>query len=1018
MTEVAYTVGMVEVAVGSGAQLGRIGGGSLFGLAGFACPFAACSLGLLTCAVIGFGFEDEPCDHVESDESESAISWKTFCTSRIFVAVAGVFAAYMVTGLLDATLPQHLELHLGLSVFEISCFSSLRSLVYLMVSWTCAQMLRGTASLELMLCVGFVLATLGLTMLAAPQSWVTDAEEYALGTRPRALDAWGDQLASLIMTSAGNALLFVPGLPLMQNEVRHLGAGAAEKVSSLLMAAMSGGEFFGPIVGEASWCSTWTLAAPRPSSRSCCCPLSASATSPTNLSFGQGPPSANSKAYSPGKYHLQRTVPRPCDELVNTHGPGECIQVPPIGLPGHRNAQSNSQCPDTTSCLHILQRWLRHGAVDLPKELCWQGKSRRERALERASGPNARLTPPGICKAVYTHFHSASRAAHWTGEERGLTIPRITGELATAGEIHVALEPAWKALVEDRNNKGLVPPKEEGQAQPPLGEAEAAFQYTRTQRGEVDSARLLLVFGLVPAARKHLDPGTLHLFEQDRNGSEKGSVMLQSAKLRYPDGSTPLHMAATFGLTDSLRSLLLAGADLQATATSGVQAIHAAAIAGHAEIVRVLVEHKANIDARHSFAQNTPLHFAAEMGHVQVVRMLCQLGADVEAEKSQGGSALHTAADTDNAEVARVLLESCGADPEALLLGDTVPLYLAAGRGFPAVLDVLMAAGADPDRTLRSRKKIGVGKVPEGALPGSSPQAPGWEESNGATALHNACENGHLAAVTSLLEAGARQLATMQGVTPLITALQYRHPHVAVALLDARTPANVGVVSPLDGQSALHIAAAYSYASIVARIVLQGAATDLRDRAGNTPLDYARGEVRWLLHRFYGRDPRLDTIVRSELQNTKKALSQIYDAEVDDAKKKVYLRHLALAEDTGQLAAEVARLAKRAKESDVQRFNVARFLLAGSDLPIALEAMLQRTEMSMTVGLVLLGLRPKEVVYKPKNQVLQVDGKHLFFRVELLLKTATEEDADAAAVQELAQAILEFDELDSPHLEL
>ncbi|CAJ1440251.1 unnamed protein product [Effrenium voratum] len=258
------------------------------------------------------------------------------------------------------------------------------------------------------------------------------------------------------------------------------------------------------------------------------------------------------------------------------------------------------------------------------------------------------------------------------------------------------------------------------------------------------------------------------------------------------------------------------------------------------------------------------------MGHVQVVRMLCQLGADVEAEKSQGGSALHTAADTDNAEVARVLLESCGADPEALLLGDTVPLYLAAGRGFPAVLDVLMAAGADPDRTLRSRKKIGVGK------------APGWEESNGATALqlgrlrlrrclggsggsgvlklrHNACENGHLAAVTSLLEAGARQLATMQGVTPLITALQYRHPHVAVALLDARTPANVGVVSPLDGQSALHIAAAYSYASIVARIVLQGAATDLRDRAGNTPLDYARGEVRWLLHRFYGRDPRLES---------------------------------------------------------------------------------------------------------------------------------------------------------------
>ncbi|CAJ1444299.1 unnamed protein product [Effrenium voratum] len=967
-TEVAYTVGMVEVAVGSGAQLGRIGGGSLFGLAGFACPFAACSLGLLTCAVIGFGFEDEPCDHVESDESESAISWKTFCTSRIFVPVAGVFAAYMVTGLLDATLPQHLELHLGLSVFEISCFSSLRSLVYLMVSWTCAQMLRGTASLELMLCVGFVLATLGL-MLAAPQSWVTDAEEYALGTRPRAL-AWGDQLASLIMTSAGNALLFVPGLPLMQNEVRHLGAGAAEKVSSLLMAAMSGGEFFGPIVGGVlvqhldfggataifavlllpfvglSYVAHKSVFWARPSLSQLEGLLTRqvsfaeeSQDLATNLSIPMDPESA---------YRFRRLA------FLGTEMHSRIHSVP-------TQRRAFISCKD--------------GSATAPSTF-----RRNFEAGKASPGESARLSTrlPG---------QMPGRAAHWTGEERGLTIPRITGELATAA---AALQ---------------------------LNQAEAAFQYTRTQRGEVDSARLLLVFGLVPAAR-HLDPGTLHLFEQDRNGSEKGSVMPQSAKLRYPDGSTPLHMAATFGLTDSLRSLLLAGADLQATATSGVQAIHAAAIAGHAEIVRVLVEHKANIDARHSFAQNTPLHFAAEMGHVQVVRMLCQLGADVEAEKSQGGSALHTAADTDNAEVARVLLESCGADPEALLLGDTVPLYLAAGRGFPAVLDVLMAAGADPDRTLRSRKKIGVGKVPEGALPGSSPQAPGWEESNGATALHNACENGHLAAVTSLLEAGARQLATMQGVTPLITALQYRHPHVAVALLDARTPANVGVVSPLDGQSALHIAAAYSYASIVARIVLQGAATDLRDRAGNTPLDYARGEVRWLLHRFYGRDPRLDTIVRSELQNTKKALSQIYDAEVDDAKKKVYLRHLALAEDTGQLAAEVARLAKRAKESDVQHFNVARFLLAGSDLPIALEAMLQRTEMSMTVGLVLLGLRPKEVVYKPKSQVLQVDGKHLFFRVELLLKTATEEDADAASVQELAQAILEFDELDSPHLEL
>ena len=57
-------------------------------------------------------------------------------------------------------------------------------------------------------------------------------------------------------------------------------------------------------------------------------------------------------------------------------------------------------------------------------------------------------------------------------------------------------------------------------------------------------------------------------------------------------------------------------------------------------------------------------HFAAEMGHVSVVRRLCLLGADVEAETSQGGTALHTAADTKNAQVATVLLEAKGDENE------------------------------------------------------------------------------------------------------------------------------------------------------------------------------------------------------------------------------------------------------------------------------------------------------------------------------------------------------------------
>lgn len=43
----------------------------------------------------------------------------------------------------------------------------------------------------------------------------------------------------------------------------------------------------------------------------------------------------------------------------------------------------------------------------------------------------------------------------------------------------------------------------------------------------------------------------------------------------------------------------------------------------------------------------------------------------------------------------------------------------------------------------------------------------GYEAANGATALHAAVENGHVACVRALLDSGARQLASMEGASPI-----------------------------------------------------------------------------------------------------------------------------------------------------------------------------------------------------------------------------------------------------------
>ena len=65
-----------------------------------------------------------------------------------------------------------------------------------------------------------------------------------------------------------------------------------------------------------------------------------------------------------------------------------------------------------------------------------------------------------------------------------------------------------------------------------------------------------------------------------------------------------------------------------------------------------------------------------------------------------------------------------------------------------------------------------------------------------------------------LLERGARQLASMEGATPLIIALQYRHPAIALDLARASPTPSLDVTVPVDGSSALFVAAGYGYTEV------------------------------------------------------------------------------------------------------------------------------------------------------------------------------------------------------------
>jgi ankyrin repeat protein len=77
------------------------------------------------------------------------------------------------------------------------------------------------------------------------------------------------------------------------------------------------------------------------------------------------------------------------------------------------------------------------------------------------------------------------------------------------------------------------------------------------------------------------------------------------------------------------RRLAADGALARARDAHASTALHAAAARGHVDVVRLLLEQRADPNARDAGDNATPLHFAAGGGHVDVVRMLLEAGADV-----------------------------------------------------------------------------------------------------------------------------------------------------------------------------------------------------------------------------------------------------------------------------------------------------------------------------------------------------------------------------------------------------
>jgi ankyrin repeat protein len=227
--------------------------------------------------------------------------------------------------------------------------------------------------------------------------------------------------------------------------------------------------------------------------------------------------------------------------------------------------------------------------------------------------------------------------------------------------------------------------------------------------------------------------------------------------------------AATENNLPEVRRLLSVGANVNATGNGDWTPLHWASMMGHSQVVKELMEHGADTEAKDKTDGDTPLHWASWKGHVPVVKALRSGGADILAANNAGRLPIHDAVGQGHSAVAKYLLQEFYARTRRLplhkLLEDLTWIGDPDSRDYP------------PLRTALHGNVLGTDDVVDilEYLVGQNPALISSRDRESSMPLHIACRRGVsfpiVQSLVGLYKASVKSV-TSEGDLPLFLACE------------------------------------------------------------------------------------------------------------------------------------------------------------------------------------------------------------------------------------------------------